>query len=59
MSGLSRKDSFERRPHYTEFSYGLYKSAHHILALTRTDVVPPPGRRVRGPFRADAPEDSP
>ena len=34
MIGHTRKGTSERRPHYTESSYGLYKSAHHILALT-------------------------
>jgi len=35
MIGLAYKSSCEMRPYYTESSYGLYKRAHHILALTK------------------------
>jgi hypothetical protein len=65
MIGHARKGSFERTLYYTESSYGLYKSAHHILdsCVDRTDVVPPPGRMFKKaslltrptPARRDAP----
>jgi hypothetical protein len=47
MIGLSRKGLIERRPHYTESSYGLHKRVSPYPCVDQADVVPPPGRMLK------------